>query len=122
MHITVIYAAKKMTLTVDMSAMSERLDITQMGQDGSAVMLRPLRMGVPHTVVVEPGVYKVMGTVTVTADTQDPLEFQAVVVDNKDDPPPDQPKMIVSFDQSKLREFIVDARSGALPPVERRSS
>jgi len=116
MLIKVIYATTQTALTIDLSGTTDRLDLQQMGADGQAVVLRQLRPGTKNVVKIGPGVYKVMSsTVPVIGDNANSLEFSSVVVNSKDDPPPDQPLMATMFDKAMLRTFLLDTRSAALP-------
>lgn len=131
MLITLIHMARKTNLTIDLSGVSERLDIAQMGDDGNPTATRPLRPGAKTVISVDPGVYKVMSSqVTVTADPADLQALHVMAVETKD-PPPDQPKLVASkmgmarmtigmakaklrevgVDPAKLHTFVVDARS-----------
>lgn len=116
MLIKVIYATKPTVLTIDLSTMAERFDLLQMGPDGQAVVLRRLNPGTKNVVKIGAGVYKVMSEIVpVVGDNANSLELNSVVVNSKDDPPPDQPLMATMFDKSQLRTFILDTRSAALP-------
>lgn len=116
MLIKVIYATKPTVLTIDLSTMAERFDLLQMGPDGQAVVLRRLNPGTKNVVKIGAGVYKVMSEIVpVVGDNANSLELSSVVVNSKDDPPPDQPLMATMFDKSQLRTFILDTRSAALP-------
>jgi hypothetical protein len=116
MLIKVIYATKPTVLTIDLSTMAERFDLLQMGPDGRAVVLRQLTPATKNVVKVGAGVYKVMSEIVpVVADNANSLELSSVVVNSKDDPPPDQPLMATMFDKALLRTFLLDTRSAALP-------
>lgn len=116
MMITVIYACKPTTLTIVTPNAADLLRLLQMASDGSPTTVCTLRPGVENIVPVNAGVFKVMtDAVRVTGDLQDPGDLSVDAIDNKDDPPPDQPKMTIMFDPSLLRTFLVDALSSAEP-------
>lgn len=140
MPITLIYTARQMNLTIDLSGVPAPLDIVQMGDDGLDAASRSLSPGTDGVIPVSPGVFKVRvgpgvfkvksDQVRVTADTTDPQAFLATTVETKDPPPdppmlrvstPGMPTMTVSMAKAKLHErgvdpkklhaFVVDARS-----------
>ena len=116
MLIKVIYATTSTALTIDLSSVAERFDLLQMGPDGQPVVLRQLRPGTKNVVKIGLGAYKVMSaTVPVVGDNANSFEFCSLVVNSKDDPPPDQPLMATMFDKALLRTFLLDTRSAALP-------
>lgn len=111
MRKTVIYTVKQ-TLTIDTP---ERIKLEQMGLGGRSHVLRDLPRGT-HDVPVDDGVYMVLsnGSITVTSTTQDPTEFHLAAIDNKDGPPPDPPRMKITFDTAAIKSFIGFARD--IPP------
>jgi hypothetical protein len=117
MKITVIYACKPTTLTIVTSNAADSLRLLKMGSDGQPVTVCALRPGVKTAVSVDPGVYKVMtDAVRVTPDaTSLSSDITVMAIDNKDDPPPDQPKMTIMFDKVALRTFLVDAMGSPVP-------
>jgi hypothetical protein len=116
MMITVIYTAKAAKLTIDATHIAERLSLQQMERDGQATQKQLLGAGTVTVVNVGAGVFKVLSdAVHITTDLAGADEAKVSIIDNKDDPPPDPPKLTITFDKAAHRAFVIDGRGGSLP-------